>query len=445
DCFVCVKKCFRYDLLFFFAASMPAWLRWGFRVSPMTYGEIGLSIDEFLAPRWQKMLPTNETIGQKILRSRGLDFDANLFWISVAALFGFTLLFNMGFTLAISFLKHKMILPFTPLSLVFENLQYFVDTPLDFVNEVLETIELEGIRDSLVGIPGVSGLSMEQRKRLTIAVELVANPSIIFMDEPSPQQLVLLKAGGRMIYSGPLGKHSCRVIEYFGIRNNYNPATWMLEVTSASAEAELGVDFAQIYKDLPLHQSNKEIVKQLSTPPPLSANLHFLSEFSQNGWGQFKWCLWKQYWSYWRSPSYNLMRIYHALAVSLVFGILFWDQGKKIDNQQNLFNILGALYVAVTFIGIKNCASVLPYVATERTVMYREMFAGMYSPWAYAIAREQLSRHTCPEKLPFRKRGCKAETKSILLALRLIKWFREHFIKLPSKKGFLEFNPENVD
>ena len=36
-----------------------------------------------------------------------------------------------------------------------------------------------------VGVPGVSGLSVEQRKRLTIAVELVANPSIIFMDEPT--------------------------------------------------------------------------------------------------------------------------------------------------------------------------------------------------------------------------------------------------------------------
>ena len=36
-----------------------------------------------------------------------------------------------------------------------------------------------------MGRPGSSGLSVEQRKRLTIAVELVANPSIIFMDEPT--------------------------------------------------------------------------------------------------------------------------------------------------------------------------------------------------------------------------------------------------------------------
>lgn len=37
------------------AASMPAWLEWGFWVSPLTYGEIGLSVNEFLSPRWQKV------------------------------------------------------------------------------------------------------------------------------------------------------------------------------------------------------------------------------------------------------------------------------------------------------------------------------------------------------------------------------------------------------
>ena len=49
----------------------------------------------------------------------------------------------------------------------------------------MNLVELTPLRNSLVGVPGSTGLSVEQRKRLTIAVELVANPSIIFMDEPT--------------------------------------------------------------------------------------------------------------------------------------------------------------------------------------------------------------------------------------------------------------------
>ena len=51
--------------------------------------------------------------------------------------------------------------------------------------QVMELVELVPLRGALVGMPGSTGLSVEQRKRLTIAVELVANPSIIFMDEPT--------------------------------------------------------------------------------------------------------------------------------------------------------------------------------------------------------------------------------------------------------------------
>lgn len=54
-----------------------------------------------------------------------------------------------------------------------------------FVDEVMALVELTPLANSIVGAPGQFGLSVEQRKRLTIAVELVANPSIIFMDEPT--------------------------------------------------------------------------------------------------------------------------------------------------------------------------------------------------------------------------------------------------------------------
>ncbi len=48
-------------------------------------------------------------------------------------------------------------------------------------------VELGPLAARLVGSPaaGSAGLTTEQRKRLTIGVELVGNPSIVFMDEPT--------------------------------------------------------------------------------------------------------------------------------------------------------------------------------------------------------------------------------------------------------------------
>jgi len=38
------------------------------------------------------------------------------------------------------------------------------------------------------------------------------------------------------------------------IKDGYNPATWMLEVTSSSQEENLGVDFSEIYRQSELYQ-----------------------------------------------------------------------------------------------------------------------------------------------------------------------------------------------
>ncbi|KAJ7955316.1 Pleiotropic drug resistance transporter [Quillaja saponaria] len=490
--------------------SLPPWLSWCFWISPMTYAEIGLTVNEFLAPRWQKAIEGNITLGRR----------------------------------ALTYLKRKLVLPFDPQTITFKDVQYFVDTPPEmkqlgfnekklqllhditgvfrpgiltalmgvsgagkttlmdvlsgrktggiiegdiriggypkvqktfarisgyceqndihsphitveesvaysawlrlppeiepdtkekFVREVIETIELDDIKDSLVGIPGQSGISTEQRKRLTIAVELVSNPSIIFMDEPTSgldaraaavvmravknvvatgrttvctihqpsidifehfDELILMKRGGQIIYTGMLGHHSTNLIEYFQrisgvprIKDNYNPATWMLEVTSPSLESELGIDFANIYKESPLYRDTLELVRQLSEPQPGSRDLNFPTRFPQNNWVQFMACLWKQHLSYWRSPQYNIARFSFMIIASTMFGIVFWQKGKKIDNEQDLFNILGSIYTAALFLGINNCATILPYVATERNVLYREKFAGMYSSKAYSFAQ----------------------------------------------------------
>lgn len=45
---------------------MPVWLEWAFWLSPLSYGEIGLAINEFLAPRWQKVSVIREAANYDI-------------------------------------------------------------------------------------------------------------------------------------------------------------------------------------------------------------------------------------------------------------------------------------------------------------------------------------------------------------------------------------------
>ncbi|XP_076910333.1 ABC transporter G family member 35-like isoform X1 [Bidens hawaiensis] len=302
-----------------------------------------------------------------------------------------------------------------------------------FVHEVIELVELEHVKDAIVGLPGVTGLSTEQRKRLTIAVELVANPSIIFMDEPTSgldaraaaivmravrntvdtgrtvvctihqpsidifesfDELLLMKRGGQVIYAGPLGRNSQNIIDYFQeipgvpkIPIQYNPATWMLEVSSGAAEIRLGIEFAERYKSSSLYMRNKALVTELGTPPSGATDLHFKTRYSQSSWGQFRSCIWKAWLSYWRNPDYNLVRNIFTLAAALMVGTIFWKIGKKRDSSNNVNAIIGAMYSAVFFVGMNNCQTVQPVVATERTVFYRERAAGIYSSFPYAMAQ----------------------------------------------------------
>jgi hypothetical protein len=84
---------------------MPNWLKWGFWISPLSYAEIGLTGNEFLAPRWLRITVTDVTLGRKILMDRGLDFSSYFYWISIGALFGFVFLFNVGFAIGLTIKK----------------------------------------------------------------------------------------------------------------------------------------------------------------------------------------------------------------------------------------------------------------------------------------------------------------------------------------------------
>ncbi|VAI77392.1 unnamed protein product [Triticum turgidum subsp. durum] len=617
---------------------IPKWWIWGYWISPLVYGYNALAVNEFYSPRWMDKFVMDKNgvpkrLGMAMLEGANIFTDKNWFWIGAAGLLGFTIFFNVLFTLCLTYLdplgkpqaviseetakeaednglpretvsngstrrngsmkskdgsnnkemremrlsarlsnsssngisngisrvmsvgsneaapRRGMVLPFSPLSMCFDDVNYYVDMPaemkqqgvtddrlqllrdvtgsfrpgvltalmgvsgagkttlmdvlagrktggyiegdirisgypknqatfarisgyceqndihspqvtiresliysaflrlpekigdqditdeikIQFVDEVMELVELDNLKDALVGLPGISGLSTEQRKRLTIAVELVANPSIIFMDEPTSgldaraaaivmrtvrntvdtgrtvvctihqpsidifeafDELLLLKRGGQVIYSGKLGRNSQKMTEYFEaipgvpkIKDKYNPATWMLEVSSVAAEVRLSMDFADYYRTSDLYKQNKVLVSQLSRPEPGTSDLYFPTEYSQSIIGQFKACLWKHWLTYWRSPDYNLVRFSFTLFTALLLGSIFWKIGTNMGDANTLRMVIGAMYTAVMFVGINNCATVQPIVSIERTVFYRERAAGMYSALPYAIAQ----------------------------------------------------------
>uniref|UniRef100_A0A0E0M6E0 ABC transporter domain-containing protein n=1 Tax=Oryza punctata TaxID=4537 RepID=A0A0E0M6E0_ORYPU len=308
-----------------------------------------------------------------------------------------------------------------------------IHSPQAFVEEVMALVELDQIRYALVGKQGLTGLSTEQRKRLTIAVELVANPSIIFMDEPTSgldaraaaivmrtvrntvdtgrtvvctihqpsidifeafDELLLLKRGGRVIYGGSLGVNSVDMINYFQgiprvvpITEGYNPATWMLEVTTQASEERLGIDFATVYKNSYQFRNVEDLIVELSIPASGTEPLKFSTEFSQNRLTQFMVCLRKQSLVYWRSPEYNVVRLFFTSVAAIIFGSIFWNVGMKRESTEDILLIMGALYAACLFLGVNNASSVQPVVSVERTVYNRERAANVYSSFPYAAAQ----------------------------------------------------------
>ena len=57
---------------------------------------------------------------------------------------------------------------------------------VEHVEDILKLLELEEFADVLVGDEGAGeGLPKHARKRLTLGVELAANGSILFADEPT--------------------------------------------------------------------------------------------------------------------------------------------------------------------------------------------------------------------------------------------------------------------
>lgn len=84
--------------------DLGPWMKWSYFVSPLMYGQNAVAINEFLDKRWSTPIidptqPNNPqiTVGKFLLRSKGMFTEEYWYWICIAALLGFSLLFNVCF------------------------------------------------------------------------------------------------------------------------------------------------------------------------------------------------------------------------------------------------------------------------------------------------------------------------------------------------------------
>lgn len=232
---------------------------------------------------------------------------------------------------------------------------------LAYVEEVIKMLGMEDYAEAIVGVLG-EGLNVEQRKRLTIGVEIAAKPDLLlFFDEPTSgldsqtawsicklmrklanhgqailctihqpsailmqefDRLLFLAKGGKTIYFGELGDNMQKLIAYFEKNGsskcppNANPAEWMMEVIGAAPGSHADKDWSEVWNKSPERDGvREELAKmkaelsQTSQPTPLAG----YREFAMPLWYQFFVCMHRTFQQYWRTPEY----IYAKASISI--------------------------------------------------------------------------------------------------------------------------------
>lgn len=217
---------------------------------------------------------------------------------------------------------------------------------------------LEKVRPPSVIMTDQTGLNVEQRKRLTIGVELVAKPALLlFLDEPTSgldsqtswnilqllrklaahgqailctihqpsailfeqfDRLLFLAKGGRTVYYGQVGKESHILIDYFErngapkYRDGENPAEWMLEAIGAAPGTRTEVDWHQQWLDSPERVAVREELDRLSRvsgEQQEGNDPSAYSEFAASFGTQLMVTLKRSWWQLWRSPTYIYSKV----------------------------------------------------------------------------------------------------------------------------------------
>lgn len=296
---------------------------------------------------------------------------------------------------------------------------------LAYVDEVIKVLEMDSYADAVVGVPG-EGLNVEQRKRLTIGVEMAARPALLlFLDEPTSgldsqtawsicallrklvdngqailctihqpsailfqefDRLLFLASGGKTVYFGDIGDNSRILINYFernGSRKfgpDENPAEVMLEVIGAAPGSETTIDWPQVWKDSEEQRVIKATLAEMKNKLPQTTvgqdDKVALFEYAAPFYLQLWVVLVRIFQQYWRTPSYLYSKTALCTAVGLFIGFSFWRSPTSV---QGMTDQLFSIFILITIFGNLS-QQIMPHFVTQRALYEaRERASKTYS------------------------------------------------------------------
>ncbi|CEH13591.1 probable snq2-abc transporter involved in multidrug resistance [Ceraceosorus bombacis] len=308
-----------------------------------------------------------------------------------------------------------------------------------YVEDIIELMEMQDIADAMIGWT-VAGLSVADRKRVTIGVELAAKPNqLLFLDEPTSgldgassmtivrllrklthagmtilctihqpssllfehfDRLLLLErgiinsdgtsTGGRTVYFGDIGTGSQHLIDYFEANGakmpaDVNPAEAMLDIIGAGSQKRVGPrDWADIYNESELNRVNLEKIQEIKRDcleKPTQRGQ--ISEYATPFMYQIKTVANRTFLVSWRTPDYQFTRLFQHGAFALFTGLVFLQLGNNVASIQ--FRIFGIFMTAVLPAII--LASIGPMYIIARSTFLRENSSKMYTPVVFALTQ----------------------------------------------------------
>ncbi|CAH00315.1 ATP-binding cassette transporter SNQ2 [Kluyveromyces lactis] len=255
---------------------------------------------------------------------------------------------------------------------------------LDYVEKVIEILDMSAYGEALVGNIGY-GLNVEQRKKLSIAVELVAKPNLLlFLDEPTSgldsqsawaivqllkklagagqsilctihqpsatlfeefDRLLLLRKGGQTVYFGDIGEHSSTLLSYFernGARRceeKENPAEYILEAIGAGATASVKEDWHEKWikssEFVSVNQEINDLIEKLAHQPNDDSSTELITKYATPYWYQFVYVLRRTMVMFWRDVDYLMAKTMLYISSGLFIGFTFYNVGTSFVGLQN--------------------------------------------------------------------------------------------------------------